>query len=556
MARTVSIGAQHFADIRDNDYFLVDKTDFIRQWWGEGDQVTLICRPRRFGKTLSMSMLECFFSQAYAGRDDLFDGLTVWNDPAMRREQGKWPVISLSFSGVKAPTFQQAVFQLRYLIAQAYRSQAQFVDTSSLSDAERDLFAGRALAVSEEMLPFSLQRLCELVQSDGRRVIVLLDEYDTPMQEAWVSGYWGDMVALVRSIFNNTFKTNPYLERAVLTGITRVSRESVFSDLNNLEVVTTTSQKYASCFGFTEAEVFASMDEMGLDDRNGVKRWYDGFFFGGVTDIYNPWSITKYLDTGRLGPYWVNTSSNSLASKVIREGDAGIKVDFEELMRGGTTSQKIDEQVVFGELGSRPGAVWSLLLANGYLRVVSSEHAEDGGRMRLALTNLEVREAFDSLVRGWFEPVSTQYNGFVRSLLDDDVESMNRYMNDVALVTFSSFDVGISPSSAAPERFYHGFVLGLLVELRDTYRVRSNRESGYGRYDIMLEPLRPGLDGMVIEFKVLDSLAGEATLADTVAAAHAQIEDRRYADELRISGTCKSVRCYGFAFQGKHVLIG
>ena len=558
MGRVISIGAQGFADLRERDNFLVDKTDFIRQWWTSDDQVTLICRPRRFGKTLNMSMLECFFSLAYAARDDLFAGLSVWNDEGLRAQQGVWPVVSLSFAGIKSTDAHQASFQIRYEIARAYRSAAQMVDVASLDESERDLFEGRALAVDEELAPLALQRLCELLyRHNGRRAIVLLDEYDTPMQEAWLTGCWDEVAASVRALFNSTFKTNPYLERAVLTGVTRVSRESIFSDLNNLEVVTTTSLKYADCFGFTQSEVFEAMDEMGRTDRTGVKEWYDGFSFGGRPDIYNPWSITKYLETGKLGPYWANTSSNALVSRLVRESDPDVKADMEELLNGGAVWKRMDEQVAFDELRRRPDALWALLLSAGYVKVASAEDVEAGGRTRLALTNREVREAFDDMVRGWFEEAPSRYNGFVRALLDGNVAAMNRYMNDIALATFSSFDAGSRASSAEPEKFYHGFVLGLLVELRGTYRVTSNRESGYGRCDVMLEPLRPGLDGIVLEFKAVDSFAGEKCLEDALASAKAQIEQKRYTSQLQACGVpAEQIRCYGLAFQGKKVLIG
>ena len=558
MARTVSIGAQGFADIREHGDFYVDKTGFIGQWWKSSDPVTLICRPRRFGKTLNMSMLECFFSTAYCGRPDLFEGLVVWNDRDLRAEQGVWPVVSLSFAGAKGASYDDIRLRICERIAQAWRSHAATIGTCGLAPSEQDLLSGRSTAVAAADAPSSLLRLCELLyQATGKRAIVLLDEYDTPMQEAWMGGFWDDLVEFIRSLFNNTFKTNPFLQRAVLTGITRVSRESIFSDLNNLAVVTTTTEQYEDCFGFTEQETFAAMDEMGLTECAQVKDWYDGFSFGRMTDIYNPWSITNYLKYGKTEPYWANTSSNALASKLVREGDPQIKEDFEALLQGGCIKKALDEQVAFGELGGKPGAIWALLLANGYLKVVSRQSEAFGATYELALTNREVKLSFDTMVRGWFERSASYYNGFVQALLAADIDAMNAYMNDVALDTFSLFDAGTRPAEREPERFYHGFVLGLLVELRGRYLVTSNRESGYGRYDVMLEPLDPaGDDAIVIEFKVFNPQR-EASLEETVASAKAQIAEKRYAAQLEARGIRREqIRAYGFAFQGKRVLIG
>ncbi len=558
MARTISIGAQGFADIRERNAFYVDKTSFISQWWRSSDPVTLICRPRRFGKTLNMSMLECFFSSAYAKRADLFEGLAVWDDVELRAEQGAWPVIALSLAGAKGATLDDISLRIRERIAQSWRSHAGTLAGVALPSSEADLLSGRITAVSAEDAPSSLLRLCEhLHRTTGRRAIVLLDEYDTPMQEAWMGGFWDGLAEFVRSLFNNTFKTNPFLERAVLTGVTRVSRESIFSDLNNLAVVTTTTEQYEDCFGFTEPETFAAMDEMGLMGRDQVKEWYDGFSFGRATDIYNPWSITNYLKYGKAEPYWANTSSNALASRLVREGDSQIKEDFEHLLQGGSIRKSLDEQVAFGELGVKPGAVWALLLANGYLKVVSRQAGEQGAVYELALTNREVALSFDAMVRGWFEQGASYYNGFVQALLAGDLDAMNGYMNDVALDTFSLFDSGTRPAEREPERFYHGFVLGLLVELRGRYLVTSNRESGYGRYDVMLEPLDPSRDdAIILEFKVFDPRR-EASLEDTVKAARAQIAERRYAASLEARGIApERIRAYGFAFKGKQVLIG
>ena len=561
MARTVAIGIQDFEKIIENHCFYVDKTHFIKEWWERQDDVTLIARPRRFGKTLNMSMLEKFFSVEYAGRGDLFEGLSIWKEEKYRALQGTYPVISLSFANVKEPDYRTTSYRIRQLLMKLYEKHSFLRKCDLLSDAEKQYFERMASDMSEEDASFALYQLSDfLYRYYGKKVIILLDEYDTPMQEAYVQGFWDELVSFTRSLFNSTFKTNPYLERGLMTGITRVSRESIFSDLNNLKVVTTTSDEYATAFGFTEEEVFAALDECGYSDKKEtVKRWYDGFIFGEHRDIYNPWSILNFLDTGRIGTYWANTSSNSLVSKLIREGDRRVKTTFEKLLRGETITCPIDEQIVYNQLDGNEAAIWSLLLASGYLKVLKVEEKSVAGKQamyELELTNEEVKDMFYGMVQGWFNPAKGDYNDFVEALLADNVDAMNEYMNRMTLLMFSSFDTGTIPSRSQPERFYHGFVLGMMVDLADRYVVTSNQESGFGRYDVMLEPKDKNDAAMILEFKVFNPRR-ETSLEDTVQSALAQIEEKQYEAALIARGIpAEHIRRYGFAFEGKQVLIG
>ena len=563
MARTVAIGIQQFDELIKKNCFYVDKTDFIREWWESNDSVTLITRPRRFGKTLNMSMTEQFFSINYAERSDLFEGLSIWKNEKYRDLQGTYPVISLSFANIKERDYQTTRKKICQIIVELYTNYSFLLDSQKLKDGDRDFFQRISVNMDDVDATMAIHYLCKyLYMYYGKKVIVLLDEYDTPMQEAYVDGYWDDLVAFTRSIFNSTFKTNPWLERGLMTGITRVSKESIFSDLNNLEVVTTTSNKYATSFGFTEEEVFSALEECGLDsEKEEVKCWYDGFIFGRHKDIYNPWSILNYLDKRYFTTYWANTSSNSLVGKLLREGKRGIKEKFENLLRGEVIRTPIDEQIVYNQLRGNEKAVWSMLLASGYLKVIQYQQVNEVAdyeepQYELALTNQEVRRMFGGLVRDWFKRTQKDYNGFLKALLLQDVDEMNEYMNRVAQSCFSYFDVGGGESTDAAERFYHGFVLGLLVELQGEYVITSNRESGFGRYDVMLEPKDSRKDAFILEFKVFKKYK-EKTLEDTLASAHAQIEEKQYEAALAARGICvEHIHKYGFAFEGKKVLIG
>ena len=482
MKKIVSIGNQGFEDIRINDNFYVDKTAFIKEWWEARDIVTLITRPRRFGKTLNMDMLKCFFSNKYAGRQDLFEGLSIWEEEKYRKLQGEYPVISLSFADVKQTNYIDAVKMIKFIISDAFREYRDIMQSDRFTETDRQRFEMVNPTMDDVTAQRALKELGGYLETYyGRKVILFLDEYDTPIQEAYVGGYWDEFTAFIRSLFNSTFKTNPYLERAIMTGITRVSKESIFSDLNNLKVITTTSNCYEQCFGFTEPEVFEALDSFGLSSqKQAVKQWYDGFIFGNHKDIYNPWSITNFLGEQKLKAYWAATSSNHLVDRIIRTASSEVKEQMEDLLEGKEVVVTFDEQIVFNQLEQNESAIWSLLMASGYLK---PEQVEYRGELmkpwyHLKITNLETRVMFFEMFAGWFQNKDASYSHFMQALVQDDLEAMNYFMNRMTNATFSYFDVG-GDGYQQPEKFYHGFVLGLMAEQTENYMIKSNRESGF-----------------------------------------------------------------------------
>ena len=553
MLKTVGLGIQDYEKVIEQNNFYIDKTKFISEWWRSNDDITLITRPRRFGKTLMLSTVEKFFSVRQGNNEELFRGLNISKDTEMMEECGKWPVLFVSFAAIKAENFKDALIQFVQTFMDLKINLSFIKD--NLSDDELELWNEINYKMDASVAIKCLNNFSSwLNRYYGKKVIILIDEYDTPMQEAYVNGYWDEISGFMRNMFNSTLKTNPYLGKALLTGITRVSRESLFSDLNNLKIVTVSSDKYADCFGFTEKEVFEALDSYGYSfEKEKVKAWYDGFKFGNTEDIYNPWSIISFLQEGKYEPYWANTSSNSLVSKLVREGDVEIKKSFEELLKGGSVKSEIDEQLIFGEMDGNKKAVWSLLYASGYLKAIAKEDISGVTEYELKLTNYEVMVSFSILVKRWFENAGHNYSYFVKALLEGNIDDMMDTMSEICEDMMSTFD---GSGKAAPENFYHGLVIGLLVELRDRYEIKSNRESGLGRYDVMLRPKDKKDNAVIIEFKAKRRSEKGKSLDELCDMALKQIEDKKYESELLEAGFDKEkIIKLAFAFEGKGVLI-
>ena len=550
MPRTAGIGHQDFETIRLKNNFYVDKTHFIKEWWEAEDSVTLIARPRRFGKTLNMSMLEKFFSVRYAGRGELFEGLSVWKEETYRHLQGTYPVISISFAGIKENTFPEVRKSICRVIEEQYNKNDYLLDGNWLNGKEKAFYQEVSPYMSDSTAGASLRSLCDfLSRYYGKKVILLLDEYDTPMQEAYVNGYWEELVNFIRSLFNSAFKTNPYLERAVMTGVTRISKESIFSDLNNLEVITTTSEKYADSFGFTESEVLASLEEFGLSAKiQEVKLWYDGFTFGRQTDIYNPWSIINYLNQKKPGLYWANTSSNSVVRDLVEklDDDEGmLQEQLECLMNGGTIEKAVREDITYDTIYDNEENLWNFLFFTGYLKKASARQKGNNQYVTLAIPNREVSYIYQYTIHTWFDKKQKNFDmmPFYTALEEGDTDKLEEEISRFLEQTISYFDYG--------ESYYHGFLAGLL-QRNGKYRIFSNREAGVGRADLILKTprIRRGR-AVILELKAVKRFQD---MEKGCQEALMQIEKKKYKEELQQEGY-ENIVGFGVCFYRKECIV-
>lgn len=564
--KKLPIGISDFRKVIEEDYYYVDKSLLIKELLDSGSETILLPRPRRFGKTLNLYMLRYFFEKTEEDIGKLFHDLAIWQQgKAYTDKQGQYPVIFLTFKDVKSRDWLECHTKLNRVISEEYQRHRYLLDCERLyADEKMEYMNIIKLTASKDTYENSLKKLSVYLERHyGRKAIILIDEYDSPIQEGYLHGYYDDVIAFMRNMLSGALKDNTSLEQSILTGILRVAKESIFSGLNNLEVGSLLKLEYSTHFGLLEQEVAAMLDyyEVGTDFAE-VKTWYNGYVFGD-TVIYNPWSIINYAKSWKNGlqPYWVNTSSNDLVRQIITRSGYKVKEELETLLRGGSIRKEVNDNVVFQEIESSSDLLWSFLLLSGYLKTVAKER-----NIRLycdlEIPNREVMYLFEDIVLKWFQSnlEVDQYDLMLESLLVGDIESFGDIFKEIVLTTFSYFDT----SGRHPEKVYHAFVLGILVRLRDTYEVKSNRESGHGRYDVMLIPkgipeenqqskhrLDSNRKGIIIEFK--NVRAGE-TLETAADAALKQIVEKRYTSELEMRGIQK-ILLLGITFAGKEVLI-
>jgi len=551
------LGYSDFLALRRAGASYVDKTSLVTDILVSHAQVLLLPRPRRFGKTLNLSMLRYFLERSDEDRADLFEGLEVWQSEAAREHFQRYPVVFLTFKDVKLRAWEPCFESIRDLISGAYARHRYLLDEGGLDDLDGEAFrAVLERRASPVRLMGSLRQLCRLLHAHhGEPVVLLVDEYDTPIHAGYVHGYYDDVVEFFRNFLSGGLKDNRHLFRGVVTGILRVARESIFSGLNNLAVHSLLSRRFATAFGFTQAEVEGLCELAGAQEHlDGLRDWYDGYLFGGQL-VYNPWSVLSLLDNPDDGfqPYWVTTSSNDLLRDQLTRGGLGEPGDLGTLLSGGAVERRLQETIVFADLERDPETVWSLLLFSGYLRADDVRRDEDGVLAALSIPNGEVRSVYRTVFRAWLRTGlgdSSRVRGLLSALLAGDARSLGRHLSDLLCHTMSYHDLG----GRQPERVYHAFIAGLLVHLGGDYEVRSNRESGYGRYDVMVLPRERGRPGVVLELKVPDEDEAVETALD---AALRQIRERDYAAELVARGA-EPVHELGVVFDGKraHVRAG
>ncbi len=554
--KQLPLGTSDFQKLIDGKLYYIDKSPLINDII-DGSEITLLPRPRRFGKTLNMSMLNYFFSNRQDYRY-LFDGLAISDNAEAMKHCGQHPVIFLSFKDVKFDKIESTVQQMGYLIAEAFEQHGEVLDSVAMNESEAQAVSAiRRLTASPAALGGSIKLLSQLIfRHHQKPVVILIDEYDMPMNCAYSYGYYDELVGFLRNLLSGAFKDNSSLFKGVMTGILRIARESIFSGLNNIEVCPLTSPLYAPYFGFTETETEQLLKDYDLTyELDAIRVWYNGYNFGEHT-IYNPWSIIHLArNKGELSPYWLNTSDNALVRDLIGQASPIVKQELEDLLldKNAVVRKRLNENIVFRDLEQDEDAVWNFLLFSGYLAYKDKALEDKHFYADMRVPNTEVASFYEDAILTWFKPPtaarSLQLPALLDLLLRCDFESFTKAFVHFCLATFSYFDV----QGKQPERFYHAFVLGMLVQLQNTHTVKSNRESGYGRYDVCLIPHDQNQAGFVFEFKSVDEL-DNLTLEQACEVALQQIEKKQYVAELHALGI-ETVYPIAIAFEGKRALV-
>ena len=552
--KKIALGESDFKSIIDNSEYFVDKTLLIKEFLEDSSRIVLIPRARRFGKTLNLSMIRYFVEKSDEDRRYLFNNLLIEKEKEIMKRQGIYPTIYLTFKDEKHNDFNKFIDSIRSHLSAVYND-FKYIYNSIDSDYEKEIFKKILLGKgSEGDMEKALMKLSKyLYNYHGEKVIVLIDEYDTPIQHGYFSGIYDETIGFMRNFLSNTLKDNVCLEKAMLTGILRVARESIFSGLNNLEVYSILKEGYSKQFGFTDVEIEKILNDFNvIDQREEFKKWYNGYIFGS-TVIYNPWSVLSYLKSKEdyFMPYWVNTSENKIIKTILAKGSEGLKRSFEDLIRGNTIETVLDENIVMADIEGGENNIWSFLLMSGYLKVVGKRFIDEDIYYSLAIPNMEVKKMYEKIIRDWQSEsyISSEYNEMLKALVNFDFKVFKLIFSRYVRESFSYFDV----SGKMPEKVYHAFTLGLLVSLNRTHQVLSNRESGYGRYDVMIIPKDISKIGIIIEFKKYYEEYGE-TIDELIEEAINQIEDKKYETELLNRGIT-NIKKLVIVFKGKEVFV-
>ena len=547
----IGLGTSEFKKMRTRNNYYIDKTMFIKDIIDNKSEVTLITRPRRFGKTLNMSMLKYYFDCSQKDSRDLFEGLKIMEQGEKYTSKlGTYPVIYLTLKEVKDVTYEKMLLNMKTAILEVYREYRYLLESDKIYDDEKkminDILWGKENEITLKNAIKELIRM--LYEHHNKPVILLLDEYDVPLQNAYVEGYYDEAIKFFKTFYGTTFKDNPYLEKTVITGVSRVAKESIFSGANNFKVYTVLDNEFADDFGITEEEMDKVIKDFEIEeDKEEIKKWYDGYKIGNIEGIYNPWSVLNYITDNKLMPYWVNTSSNDLI-KLVLKNSSTVKERVQRLLNGEEVEVKIDLETIILGIENNEDNIWGLMVQTGYLKVTESINIAEG-KYKVKIPNYEIKLLFTQIIESWFKDkvIGNDLESILKDLVTLNFKEYEKKFEILVREMFSYMDVGENTA----ENFYHAFVLGMLVGLKDSYYVNSNRESGLGRYDIMLEPKDKDKNSFIMEFKVLESKE-EKNIEETIENAKRQIEEKGYEQNLKERGF-KNITKMVYAFKGKEV---
>ena len=547
----IGIGESDFRGLRIRDNYYIDKTMYIKDIIDNQSGVILVTRPRRFGKTLNMSMLKYYFDCTKTDNTELFTGLKIMEqEEKYTSKLGAYPVIYVTLKDVQDRSYESMLLDMKTAMLNMYKEHMYLLKSDKIYEFEKEKIMDILYAREDEnVLKNSVRDLSEyLSRYHNKPVILLLDEYDVPLQNAYIEGYYNEAVKFFKTFYGVTFKDNPYLEKTVITGVSRVAKESIFSGANNFKVFTVLDDEFADDFGITEKEMDKVIEDFEIQDKKEeIKRWYDGYKIGEVEGIYNPWSILNYLTDRKLMPYWVNTSSNDLIKLILKNSET-VKEKIERLLKDEAIEVKINLETVIVGIEENEDNIWGLMLGTGYLKVVETVDITEG-IYKVKLPNYEIKFLFQQIIDNWFrnKVIGNDLKSILKDLVTLNMKEYEKKFDILVREMFSYMDVG----ETTAENFYHAFVLGMLVGLKDSYYVNSNRESGMGRYDIMLEPKDKNGNSFIMEFKVLENKE-EKTIEETIENAKRQIEEKGYEQNLKERGF-KNITKMVYAFKGKEV---